>query len=148
MKKLQGTARADRRRDKNMNAKRMPKRPTGLSEQAVRIWKSLGPKLHELGLLAETDASTFAIYCQAFGDWLQLTRYLNRLGPLKWYSTTENGYRQTIPELQVRDRAFQVLQKRSTRFGPDPSSHAGLGVFTDRSPNFVEEFLFKPRVIE
>ena len=56
-----------------MNAKGMPKRPTELSEQAVRIWQSLGPKLHELGLLAEIDASTFAIYCQAFGDWLQLT---------------------------------------------------------------------------
>jgi hypothetical protein len=99
MKKLQGTARADRRRDKNMNAKRMPKRPTGLSEQAVRIWKSLGPKLHELGLLAETDASTFAIYCQAFGDWLQLTRYLNRLGPLKWYSTT---FAEALPEEYAR----------------------------------------------
>ena len=114
LKKLQGTARPDRRRSKSMNAKKMPKRPTGLSEQAVRIWKSLGPKLHELGMLAETDASTFAIYCQAFGDWLQLTRYLNRLGPLKWYSTTESGYRQTIPELQVRDRAFQETPPRSS----------------------------------
>ena len=148
LKKLQGTARPDRRRGKSMNTKRMPKRPAGLSEQAVRIWKSLGPKLHELGLLAEIDASTFAIYCQAFGDWLQLTRYLNRLGPLKWYSITESGYRQTIPELQVRDRAFQVLQKLSTRFGLDPSSRAGLGIVADKSPNFAEEFLFKPRVIE
>ena len=122
----------------------MPKCPTGLSEQAVRIWKSLGPKLHELGLLAEIDASMFAIYCQACADWLQLTRYLNRLGPLKWYSVTESGYRRTIPELQVRDRAFQVLLKLGTRFGLDPSSRAGLGVVADKSPNFVEEFLFKP----
>ena len=126
----------------------MPKRPTGLSEQAVRIWQSLGPKLHELGLLAEIDASMFAIYCQACADWLQLTRYLNRLGPLKWYSVTESGYRRTIPELQVRDRAFQVLLKLGTRFGLDPSSRAGLEVVADKSPNFVEEFLFRPRVIE
>jgi P27 family predicted phage terminase small subunit len=144
MKKLQGTARPDRMRGKSVNAKRMPKRPTGLSEQAVRIWKSLGPKLHELGLLAEIDASTFAIYCQAFGDWLQLTRYLNRLGPLKWYSVTKSGYRRTIPELQVRDRAFQVLLKLGTRFGLDPSSREGLGVANQTSPDFAEEFLFKP----
>ena len=144
MKKLQGTARPDRRLSSSMNAKGMPKRPTGLSEQAVRIWKSLGPKLHELGLLAEIDASTFAVYCQAFGDWLQLTRYLNRLGPLKWYSTTESGYRRTIPELQVRDRAFQVLLKLGTRFGLDPSSREGLGVANQTSPDFAEEFLFKP----
>ena len=79
---------------------------------------------------------------------LHLTRYLNRLGPLKWYSVTESGYRRTIPELQVRDRAFQVLLKLGTRFGLDPSSRAGLGVVADTSPNFVEEFLFNPRVIE
>ena len=53
-----------------------------------------------------------------------------------------------IPELQVRDRAFQVLLKLATRFGLDPSSRAGLGVVADKSPNFVEEFLFNPRVIE
>ncbi len=27
---------------------------------------------------------------------LHLTRYLNRLGPLKWYSVTESGYRRTF----------------------------------------------------
>ena len=70
------------------------------------------------------------------------------LGPLKWYSITESGYRQTIPELQVQDRAFQVLLKLGTRFGLDPSSRAGLGVVADKSPNFAEEFLFNPRVIE
>ena len=119
-KKLQGTARADRMRSSTANVKGMPKRPTGLSEQAVRIWQSLGPKLHELGLLAEIDASMFVIYCQACADWLQITRYLNRLGPLKWYSVTKSGYRRMIPELQVRDRAFQVLLKLGTRFGATP----------------------------
>ena len=90
----------------------------------------------------------FAIYCQSCADWLQLTRYLNRLGPLKWYSVTESGYRRTIPELQVRDRAFQVLLKLGTRFGLDPSSREGLGVANHPSPDFAEEFLFKPQVIE
>jgi phage terminase small subunit len=49
-----------------------------------------------------------------------------------------------IPELQVRDRAFQVLLKLGTRFGLDPSSREGLGVVADKSPDFAEEFLFKP----
>jgi hypothetical protein len=59
------------------------------------------------------------------------------LGPLKWYSITESGYRQTIPELQVQDRAFQVLLKLGTRFGLDPSSREGLGVADQTSPNGV-----------
>ncbi len=86
----------------------------------------------------------FAIYCQTCADWLQITRHLNRLGPLKWYSVTESGYRRMIPELQVRDRAFQVLLKLGTRFGLDPSSREGLGVANQTSPDFAEEFLFKP----
>ncbi|MEE2847072.1 MAG: hypothetical protein VX956_11390 [Gemmatimonadota bacterium] len=49
-----------------------------------------------------------------------------------------------IPELQVRDRAFQVLLKLGTRFALGPSSRAGLGIVADKSPNVVEEFLFKP----
>ena len=49
-----------------------------------------------------------------------------------------------IPELQVRDRAFQVLLKLGTRFGLDPSSREGLGVANQTSPDFAEEFLFKP----
>ena len=85
----------------------------------------------------------FAIYCQTCADWLQITRHLNRLGPLKWYSVTQSGYRRMIPELQVRDRAFQVLLKLGTRFGLDPSSRAGLGVASHTLPDFSEEFLFK-----
>ncbi len=58
-----------------------------------------------------------------------------------------SGYRRMIPELQVRDRAFQVLLKLGTRFGLDPSSREGLGVANQTSPDFAEEFLFKPRVV-
>ena len=53
-----------------------------------------------------------------------------------------------IPELQVRDRAFQILLKFGARFGLHPLSRAGLGVANHTSPDFAEEFLFKPRVIE
>ena len=60
---------------------------------------------------------------------------------LRWIGS---GYRRVIPELQVRDRAFQVLLKLGTRFGLDPSSREGLGVANQTSPDFAEEFLFKP----
>ena len=43
-----------------------------------------------------------------------------------------------------RDRAFQVLLKLGTRFGLDPSSRADLVVANQTSPDFAEEFLFKP----
>ena len=123
-------------------------RPVGLSRQAARVWKSLGPKLHDLGLLADIDQSTFAVYCQAYADWLELTRHLNRLGPTQWYSVAESGYRQGIPEVAVRDKAYQVMQRLETRFGLDPSSRSGIAV-GDRqeAASATEAFLFAPKVV-
>ena len=148
LKKLHGTARKDRTVGSTAPATGMPTRPVGLSPQATRVWKSLGPKLHDLGLLAQIDQSTFAVYCQAYADWLELTRILNKLGVRNWYSETESGYRQVIPEVAVRDKAYQVMQRLETRFGLDPSSRSGIAIEGQQKiANATEEFLFAPRVI-
>jgi P27 family predicted phage terminase small subunit len=148
LKKLHGTARKDRTVESTAPATGMPTRPMGLSQQAVRVWKSLGPKLHGLGLLSEIDQSTFAVYCQAYADWLEATRLLNKLGIANWYSETESGYRQVIPEVAVRDKVYQVMQRLETRFGLDPSSRSGIAIEGQQKiANATEEFLFAPRVI-
>lgn len=146
LKQLHGTTRNDRKPKQLVIKGEMPRRPIGLSDQAARIWKSLGPKVHELGLLNEVDGPTFGVFCQAYGDWLELTRELNRLGTLNWYQETESGYRQVIPEVGARNTAYQVMSKIGTRFGLDPSSRSGM-VQSDSAPNAVEEFLFKPHAI-
>ena len=148
LKKLHGTARKDRAVESSATATGMPTRPIGLSSQATRVWKSLAPKLHGLGLLSEIDQSTFAVYCQAYGDWLEVTRLLNKLGIANWYSETESGYRQVIPEVAVRDKVYQVMQRLETRFGLDPSSRSGIA--TDgrqKVANATEEFLFGPKAV-
>jgi len=148
LKKLHGTARKDRAVESTASATGMPTRPMGLSQQAIRVWKSLAPKLHGLGLLSDIDQSTFAVYCQAYADWLELTRLLNKLGVANCYSETESGYRQAIPEIAVRDKAYQVMQRLETRFGLDPSSRSGIAVEgKQKIANATEEFLFAPRVI-
>lgn len=146
LKQLHGTTRNDRKPKQLAIKGEMPRRPIGLSGQAARIWKSLGPKVHELGLLNEVDGPNFGVFCQAYGDWLELTRELNRLGALNWYQETESGYRQVIPEVGARNTAYQVMSKIGARFGLDPSSRSGL-VQPDSASNAVEEFLFKPQAI-
>ena len=148
LKKLHGTARKDRAVESSATATGMPTRPIGLSSQAVRVWKSLAPKLHGLGLLAEIDQSTFGVYCQAYADWLEVTRVLNKLGIANWYSETESGYRQVIPEVAVRDKTYQVMQRLGTRFGLDPSSRSGIA--TDGRQKIATEteaFLFGPKAV-
>ena len=65
-----------------------------------------------------------------------------------WYSETESGYRQVIPEVAVRDKVYQVMQRLETRFGLDPSSRSGIAIEGQQKiANATEEFLFAPRVI-
>ena len=148
LKELQGTYRPGREVEKKKSLKGpKPRKPKGLSRQASSVWDQLCPKLYELGLVTEVDVLTFASYCQAAGDYLQTTRTLNKLGCDNWYFETATGYRQQIPEVGVRDKAFQQMIKLAPRFGLDPVSREGL-ISTDApTPDFVEEFLFKPRVI-
>ena len=148
LKKLHGTARKDRTVESSATATGMPTRAIGLSSQAGRVWESLAPKLHGLGLLAEIDQSTFACYCQAYADWLEVTRVLNKRGIANWYTETESGYRQVIPEVAVRDKAYQVMQRLGMRFGLDPSSRSGIA--TDGRQKIATEteaFLFGPKAV-
>ena len=149
LKRLEGTARADRKIENTAEPSGMPKRPSVLSAEAVAIWDDLAPKLSALGLLSEVDESTFAVYCQAYGDWKEMTELLNDLGVAAWYSESESGYRQIIPEVTARDKAFQAMQKMAGRFGLDPSSRSGISVGTEaRIASSAEEFLFaSPKVM-
>ena len=148
MKRLHGTAKKGDTQATTPNPSGKAKIPVGLSAQARRIWKSLSPKLHELGLLTEVDASMFGTYCQAYGDWLELTRKLNKLGVGKIYQTTQGGYRQVIPEVGARNTAFQVMSKIGPRFGLDPSSRSGIVASSSEAPrDAAEEFLFRPKAI-
>ena len=144
LKKLQGTDRPDRSIKGSAFTTGNPLQPAILSEKAKEIWDNLCPKLLKLGLIAEVDASTFAAYCQAYADWLEITEHLNKLGSKNWYHETGNGYRQVIPEVTERNKAFQQMLKLAPRFGLDPSSRSGIdtGKATDSS-DVVEEFLFK-----
>ena len=127
----------------------MPQRPSVLSSEAVRVWNVLGPKLFALGLLADVDESTFGVYCQGYADWLQITELLNDIGVAAWYSESESGYRQVIPEVAARDKAFQVMQRLAPRFGLDPSSRSGISITDGTKPSTAsEDFLFpSPKVV-
>ena len=143
---LEGTARPGRQVVGTAVAKGEPVQPKGLSKQAKQIWDTLGPQLLELGLLSEVDASTFATFCQSYGDWLELTEHLNKLGPQNWFFESESGYRQIIPEVAARDKSFQAMQKLSGRFGLDPSSRSGIPTNPIAASDPVEDFLFAPRL--
>ena len=148
LKKLHGTMRPDRTVKRTASASGEPVRPDILSDKAKEIWDDIAPKLIEMGLLGAVDQSTFTSYCQSYADYLELTQYLNKLGPLNWYTEAESGYRQVIPEVAERNKMFTQMQKLAPRFGMDPSSRSGID--TGKEPDTstaVESFLFGEKKI-
>jgi phage terminase small subunit len=47
-----------------------------LSDAARETWRAIGAELVQLGLLAETDLTTFAAYCAAAGRWREAEELL------------------------------------------------------------------------
>jgi P27 family predicted phage terminase small subunit len=148
LKKLQGTQRPYRTVERTAVSKGEPIQPEILSDQAKKVWNDLAPELVKLGLLGAVDQSTFTAYCQSYADYLELTEYLNQLGPKNWYMETQSGYRQVIPEVAERNKAFAQMQKLAPRFGLDPSSRSGIDTGKEQNTDTaVEAFLFKaPKV--
>lgn len=53
--------------------------PGDLSEEARRLWFSLGNQLCRIGLLQVVDTNIFWRYCDTFAKWLRITRFLESM---------------------------------------------------------------------
>jgi len=148
LKKLHGTQRPDRDVPNIADTKGMPTRSEGLSHTAIRVWNDLGPKLVELGLLGEVDGAVFGAFCQAYADYVDITKHLNSIGVANWYWVGKNGYRQVIPEVAERNKAFAHMTKLAPKFGLDPSARSGIDIAgVQQSDNSVEAFLFEGKKV-
>src|SRR4030042_1883827 len=58
----------------------IPSCPPHLSEDAKREWERVVPLLEKLGLLSEIDRGALALYCQAWGRWLEAEEALKKYG--------------------------------------------------------------------
>ncbi|MCH7475648.1 MAG: phage terminase small subunit P27 family [Gemmatimonadetes bacterium] len=126
--KRDGTYRPARHGGRNEPEFRRPdfQPPPELDKLAKKEWKRLAGELAALGLLTRADRATFAAYCQAWSDWIQLTDTLNKMGDVTY--TTANGYVGITPLIHTRQKAWQMMKEAATRFGLDPSSRASLDV--------------------
>ena len=119
-KVLTGTARADRRNDHEPKPEpEVPPCPAHLSPEAKKEWKRLSKELHALGLLALVDRGALALYCTAWGRWVEAEQALRQHGVLV---KSPNGYPMQSPYLAVANKAMEQMRLLLTEFGMSPSS--------------------------
>ena len=97
----------------------IPKCPRHLNDAAKIEWKRTAKKLHKLGLLTEIDGPQLALYCQAWGRWVEAEDELKKHSTIVKAST---GWPIQSPYLAVANKAMEQIQRALSEFGMSPAS--------------------------
>lgn len=125
---LNGTDRPCRRNDNEPvpdEYSDIPKPPAHLSKTAKKEWKRMSKILHSSGLLTQLDFSQFAIYCQAWGRWVDAEK---KISETNMVVKTANGNPINNPYMNIANTAMRDCHKFLSEFGMTPSSRTKIKV--------------------
>lgn len=107
-----------------------------LSPEGQRLWKTLAPKLAELGLITEADGAAFEMLCVHYGVAVQAARQLREDGLT---TTDEDGLIRKHPLLQVLRESSTAFRMYAEQFGLTPAARARLRLpAPDEEPSLAE----------
>jgi len=110
---------------------RLPACPPHVQGEARKEWFRLGRKLLEFGLVTEIDKTALAVYCQAWGRWLEAEEQLTRFGTV---IKSPNGYPIQSPYLPIANKAMEQMTKILVEFGMSPSSRSRVSQAPQQTP--------------
>ena len=141
LKILKGTARKSRLLPNEIQPKKVeeyPLPPNYLSEEAQIEWHVVVPQLKELGILAVTDLSLVAAYCNEMGEYIRTVKELKASGNTM---CTSNGNEIQHPLVGIKNKCFSNLTKMATEFGFTPRSRTSIGGANKESVDPFENLL-------
>jgi P27 family predicted phage terminase small subunit len=125
---LNGTDRPCRRNDEEPAPdvfNKIPDPPEHLSVSAKKEWGRMSVILHSNGLLTQLDYSQFAIYCQAWGRWVDAESSISENSMVV---QTANGNPVNNPYINIANTAMRDCHKFLSEFGMTPSSRTKIKV--------------------
>ena len=114
---------------------RAPYAPRYLNAEGKREWRRIVPLLMSLGLYTDLDYAALAMYCQAYGRWVQAERALAKQELI--LTGAEGGMYQN-PMLHVANKAWDQMRKILAEFGLSPSSRSRLQLRAGDEPSLAE----------
>lgn len=110
-----------------------PKCPAHCSKNARKLWDYVCDLLHDMGLLATSDAVALEMLCEAYSDFLAASDTLKEFGDDFYETTNESGstmYR-VHPALAKKQDADRRIRGWLAEFGLTPSSRTRVKAGTD-----------------
>lgn len=130
---IQGTFRSDRNPKNEPEPEKLteaPRPPSSLNKFGKRLWKTITPKLIDLGVLTDLDLPVLEMACEAWGDYKDLKEsILKPINPetgkrekqtLGEYMKGRNS--QTMPEYTAMKQLYQIFKSYMAEFGVTPVS--------------------------
>lgn len=121
----------------------IPRCPSHLSAEAKREWHRLVKVLHKAGLLTKVDRGALALYCQAWGRWVEAERSLQTVGLV--VLSAKGGLYQN-PMLAIANKAMDQMHRLGAEFGMNPSARMRLSISPPEEMDELEALLFGRRV--
>ena len=123
-------------------AKKAPRCPAWLEDEAKKEWKRMGKTLEQMGLLTEMDMAAFAGYCQAYARWKEAEEFITQHGTIV---KTPSGYWQQVPQVSIAQTYLKIMNRFCEQFGLTPSARSRITSETgeDKENDVMELLLFK-----
>jgi len=120
IKALRGTLRKHRANANEPKAQPgMPACPAELGIIAKREWRRISRHLSAMGLLTTADRAALALYCDAYGRWLEAIKALQQYGVV---IKSPNGYPVQSPYVAIANKAGEQVRLLLGEFGMSPAS--------------------------
>lgn len=116
-----------------------PRAPRHLNDEGKREWRRIVKVLVRLGLYTVVDRAALAMYCQAWGRWVEAE---NKLNEVDLVIASDKGNLYQNPWLGVASKAWSQLSKILPEFGLTPSARARLEVIPQEDEPTLAEMLF------
>jgi P27 family predicted phage terminase small subunit len=97
----------------------IPRCPAHLSPEAKREWKRVSRELAGYGLLTRIDRAGLALYCEAWGRWVEAEEALRKYGVM---IKAPSGFPMQSPYLAIANKAMEQIRAMLSEFGMSPSS--------------------------
>ena len=120
----------------------IPACPRWLKGDARSEWRRIVPELKALGLLSKIDRAALTAYCQAWADYLDAIKQIEKNGSvLEIRELAKDGekegrikYMQQSPYVSIKNKAAEHMHKFLTEFGMTPASRSRISVAKTDTP--------------
>jgi P27 family predicted phage terminase small subunit len=120
----------------------VPPAPEILNGDAREYWDRHAPQLVASNILTPLLVDSFAMCCQQYAEYQRWHRWLSE-DASRYFYTTESGYEQITPAVNLRDKAMASWYRLACKFGLTADAlakmrkHGGIGA-TKKAPAVIE----------